>query len=277
MKADDRQPARPPAGKETVAENDKKTKADDPGQRQPEPYVRSQIANLAFLPAKSATLVHHRVEIHFGTDAVLSRAPIVPSNEKASRLVFSAQVAPNYSNVRMNDQLERGGSVGVSIAYLIGAKQMIGLGVELSKKAYLADGGDYKPPYGFWTRRIAPTETFGSCTILEIPLSFTRRFGPLHLPGGFAQVGLASYLMLRENYYYHYEQSDPDLIRWWRTKNDNQHWLSVVNLAGGFSYPVGAKYALSLGPFLNIPLGGVGHGEVKLYSLGIKLGMDFRP
>lgn len=124
--------------------------------------------------------------------------------------------------------------LGGQLEYRFKQKYGIGLGAIYNQKTYQTAGEDYSPPKGFWTRGVIPNSVDASCNVLEIPLQLA------YFPSGYdnnglvINVGLNSYLMLKERYNYSYENSEPDLIRTWGTTNENNHWLGIAQASIGY-------------------------------------------
>jgi hypothetical protein len=57
----------------------------------------------------------------------------------------------------------------------------------------------------------------------------------------------------------------------------NKHYFSVLSLAAGYEYHPGNRVSLSAGPFVNIPLKGIGFGKMKLSSAGLQLNLAIKP
>ncbi len=198
---------------------------------------------------------------------VEKRSPAAGSNA----WVIGLQGTPELASVGWGNELSFSYKGGLTVDYRYGRHFSIGTGLLLSRKRYSAGPGEYAPPGGFGNYQPAPDETYGWCTMLEIPLSVG--YYPRHhrADGFYLELGISSFLMLRERYYYHYEQQDPDLIRWWNSRWDNHAWLGLLNVSPGYQWRLGARTGLQLSPYLQIPLRGVGYGSVDLYSMGLNL------
>lgn len=109
------------------------------------------------------------------------------------------------------------------------------------------------------------------CGVLDIPLNINYAF--LDRPNYTlsATAGLSSYLMLKENYNYKYYGWDKE----YEFTNANQHYLAVLNLAFTYQFPLNKNMSLGVQPFAKIPFRPVGYGEVKLYSTGVMLQLNF--
>ena len=60
-------------------------------------------------------------------------------------------------------------------------------------------------------------------------------------------------------------------MTYWGGENENYHFLSILNFSAGFEHPIDDKYSILAEPYVNIPLGGVGFGEVDLHSAGMEV------
>lgn len=159
--------------------------------------------------------------------------------------------------------------IGGQVEYRYAHKYSFGVGANFIRKTYEAGKDEYTPPKGFWVKGIAPQSSEGNCNILEIPVLLGYFPKGYFSKGFYSNVGFSSYLMLTERYNYFYESSDPSLIRAWGTENENSHWFGIGHIAIGYNYVAKHKYSFQIEPYLQFPLTGVGHGQVKLWSAGV--------
>ena len=87
---------------------------------------------------------------------------------------------------------------------------------------------------------------------------------------------MTSYSMLQEWYRYAYDLPDTDLIRSWGTEHENRHWFGIGQVTMGYNVLLNRRMSLQFAPYLLVPLTGVGHGKVKLWSVGISAGFNFQ-
>jgi hypothetical protein len=187
---------------------------------------------------------------------------------------WNFSVAADYSAVGVTEFDGPALRAGISFEYYILRNLSILAGLNYSEKEYSAYGREYTPPYGYWTRGIVPDETYGECSVLDIPINLTYYIPNARGQSFFLRAGLSSWLMLEEHYYYEYDNNnDPDLVSYWGGENENYHYFSVVNLSAGFEHPLSTKVSVLAEPYFNIPLAGVGFGAVDLHSTGLKLTM----
>lgn len=158
---------------------------------------------------------------------------------------------------------------GLGLEYRINPKWGVASGINYMRLDYRAGEGEYLPPKGFWTRKIAPQSTIGHCNILELPLRLYYHT-ELESGAGFSlSAGLSSLLIFRQRYYYQYDLADDDLIRKWKSNQLKTYWLSLGSLSVGYDLPLNSKTRLEIAPYLQLPITGIGHGNVQLYGAGI--------
>ncbi|MCB0630819.1 MAG: hypothetical protein R2824_22410 [Saprospiraceae bacterium] len=165
---------------------------------------------------------------------------------------------------------------GLQLEYFYQGRYSISLGANYVRKSYVAGEGAYKPPVGFWTRKIAPQSTTGYCRILEVPVLIGYYPTGMLRSGFFAKAGFTSFFMLKERYYFHYDLPDEDLVKKWYGTNEYRHWFAIGQVTAGYHLKLSHRASLQLAPYFQLPLTGLGHGKVKLWSLGMSAGFNYR-
>lgn len=253
------------------------TNGTDPSATQPEPAEYTDFGILAPLPSELILILN--VPDYLAADLPDSMAQVnIPEIEPASRskLVLGLSLSTEVVSVGWDDFSRLGIKGGVVAEYLYFRRLGLRVGANLMRKSYLAGKGEYHPPYGFWTRKIAPIKTDGSCSILEIPVMMTYYTRGYDRPGVFGAFGASSYVMLSEKYEYIYDVPDADLIRDWSSGENLTHWMSMLNFSIGYNGFLSNRFGYRLGLYGQTPLVGVGHGEVKLHSLGLNFILSFQ-
>ncbi|MCB0570952.1 MAG: hypothetical protein KDC66_14350 [Phaeodactylibacter sp.] len=202
--------------------------------------------------------------------------PSVKDDENINHaLVLGLLAAGETASSGLDDFSRINLKFGGQVEYRYAGRYSTSLGLNYIRMWYEAGEGEYVPPKGFWTRQIAPQSTEGVCRILEIPVLVGYYPKGITASGFYARAGLTSYIMLREYYHYYYDLPDPDLIRHWGTKEDSRHWLGIGHFSAGFQQKIGGRFFLQAAPYLQVPLTGVGHGNVHLWSAGLNARFDF--
>ena len=162
--------------------------------------------------------------------------------------------------------------LGFSVNYFPFRKIGIGLGVNYISDSYQAGKYDYSPQKGYWTDKVAPEWTDAKCEILEIPLSVSYHPGGLRRSGFFGVAGISSIIMLSEAYYYNYEDPQPHYRKSWYGSMANKDWFSMMEFDLGYQWRLGHNQILQISPFVQLPVRGIGHGNVMLNTYGIRVG-----
>ena len=195
---------------------------------------------------------------------------------KTDALFIGLAFATETSSTDMNDFSKLNLKLGGQMEYRFARKFAASISANFISKKYGAAGSDYQAPKGFWTRKVVPKTVNATCNILEVPLSFSYFFKGFSNNGLYTSIGINSYMMLTEKYQFAYDITDPDLIRKWGTEKENKHWFGIGQISVGYQQYINPKMSIQFAPYLHIPLTGIGHGQIKLWSMGLKLKANFQ-
>ncbi|MCA8831573.1 PorT family protein [Hymenobacter pini] len=190
------------------------------------------------------------------------------------RWVIGVVGAPALSAVRTVGTARLGGDLGLTLEYRLSQRLRVRTGLIRSVKRYGAASTDYMAPSS-WGWYMGDYDVNANCRITEIPLDLRYDFVRQPSYSVFASAGLTSLLMRNERYNYSYQLGGQTRIRTARVVNGQNHPFSVVNLTAGIEQFFGGRWAGQAEPYLQIPLGGVGAGKVKLSSAGLLLGIKY--
>jgi hypothetical protein len=166
---------------------------------------------------------------------------------------------------------------GVGLRYDITKRVTVRSGFYITDKIYSAAGKDYKQTYSSY-----PTFTLTSvdadCKIFEIPMIVNYNIIQRKKNNFFGSIGLSSFLMNRETYHYHYNDSWGQYRYGANTVNNkNQHYFSVVTLTTGYERKLNHIFSLIAEPYVKLPLAGIGEGRIKLNSAGLLVSVSVKP
>jgi hypothetical protein len=167
-------------------------------------------------------------------------------------------------------------STGIQLEYQYARNYFLSTGLTYNRKAYLAEGTQYEAPPGFWHGKPTPAEIKAVCDMLELPVRIGYHFKGYRQSGFFATAGLTSYLMLKESYDYAYDEVQNGQKPSWEGRRENQHWFGIGQFSVGYQKVISPRANLQVAPFIQVPLTGVGHGNVKLYTVGAHLRFSFQ-
>lgn len=156
---------------------------------------------------------------------------------------------------------------GLGVRYSPLSYLSINTGVNFSQLGYTAWGDEYdlqgyQLPYG---DELAWTD--GSCDMIEIPLEV--RYHPYSWMN--IGAGIRSYYVQQEEYDLYYESRyNDDYMYNYVNKPAAFSWVSHAVFSLGFNVPVYGRQ-LEIQPFYQMPLKGIGYGEVEWQSYGVSV------
>lgn len=203
-----------------------------------------------------------------------TKEPKRPVARPPYRLVLGLLGAPAFSAVRTPQTAQLGGDYGLTLEYVLTSRLRVRAGLISSQKRYRAASADYEAPAA-WQWYAGDYTLDGNCRITEIPLDV--RFDVLRRPtyAVFGSVGVNSLLMRDERYSYDWTMGGHTYTKSAQVINGSNHFLSVLNLSVGVERPIGGRWSAQVEPFWQIPLGGVGAGQVHLSSAGAAFSLKF--
>jgi hypothetical protein len=168
---------------------------------------------------------------------------------------------------------------GVGMGYTIKERITVRTGFYSARKIYTASPGEYHGSDLFNTYYPNMQKIEADCKVYEIPLSVSYNFKRTDKQNFFASAGLSTYLMKREtyDYYYKYYPTAPTISKEHTTRNQNNHYFSVLSVSAGYQRNIGKRVSVTAEPYFKLPLKGVGDGKVKLNSAGLLFTLSVKP
>ncbi|HKK44153.1 MAG TPA: outer membrane beta-barrel protein, partial [Balneolaceae bacterium] len=165
--------------------------------------------------------------------------------------------------------------LGATIDYNFSPDWGITTGIIRTRTRYTAGSGDYQLPQGYLSNNESPKRTRADCVLLDIPVSLKYRFLQFNHSRLYATAGVSSYIMLNEKYRFTYKDYQSGLAQGWSGKTGTRHWLSNASFSIGYEFDIRGNWSLRAEPFIKIPLKEVGWGNVKLYSMGSIISLNY--
>jgi hypothetical protein len=198
-------------------------------------------------------------------------------NFSFGRVNVGLLLSPDWSSVKFQNINQTGYKLGFEIEYQPFRRLSVSTAAIFTRLLYNADGGEYTAPYGYWTpTRKPPEKIWGACDALEVPINLRYALFENRKNRFFVSTGISSYWMLSESYKYEYYATKPYLVDGWRGKNKNTHYLSIANLSLGYAGKLAQRIFWQVEPFVKLPLGGVGWGQINLSSTGMFLSIRYQ-
>lgn len=187
---------------------------------------------------------------------------------QARKLTLSVLAAPDYNGVNNLNNASLGDNFGLLVTFQIAKNWSLSTGGVYAKKLYETGFGNYNPSKNIWDEYY-PKSVNADCRVLDIPLNISYSL----VAGKNTTIsfgsGISSYIMLREDYRFSYEEQDSNTAVAYHVANENQHWLSVLNFQATFEQRLNSKVSIGLQPYMKLPLSNIGFAGVKLQSLGM--------
>lgn len=211
-------------------------------------------------------------------ESTVIRNPVVAETDHAivsepkNRLVaLSLLVAPAFNGVDNLNNGKTGTDVGLLLTLGLSRRWSFSTGALYAKKLYetgfSSNYSNGNNGYGDPDIQLVDAD----CRVLDIPLNINYAIidkGKTTISLG---TGISSYIMLREDYRFVSDDPYVEVPADIHLINENQHWLSVLNLHASYQQRLSSKMSLSLQPYLKIPVKDIGYAKVKLQSLGMAL------
>lgn len=178
-------------------------------------------------------------------------------------------LSPDFSFIPSNEVLKIGNNWAAIVEYRFNNRLSIQTGVIRSLKLYNALPNQYE-----WTGYYNPSSPIididATCKMLDIPLNIRYDLSQKPNSRWFVSTGFTSYVMLKEEYRYNYENpSDPNIKRTGWVGKTGTYPFGVLNLSTGYERQIFRRLTLQVEPFFKTPLGKVGYGKVRLATAGV--------
>jgi hypothetical protein len=163
---------------------------------------------------------------------------------------------------------------GLTLTYRFHQRWGIRTGVLVTKKIYDARPQDYNPKDDSW-RSYHVQSIDANCSVIEVPLNLQYAVWNHGNNRLWLNTGLSSYWMHEEQYTYHYKNSS-GLPATWSDEmyGQDHHLFSLLNFSAAYERSW-RHISLGIEPYVQMPLGGIGYGRVKLYSGGIRFTLQY--
>jgi hypothetical protein len=204
------------------------------------------------------------------------KASIRPILRTGPRFTLSILAAPDVNAVNSFNRNQVGTNFGLQVAVHLSKKFSISTGAAYAIKPYEASGSQYNSVN--WQGRASsdlPNYIAANCKVLDIPVNVNYRFYSKGKNAFALGTGFSSYIMLRENYHFDFDDGSGRPSYDVQVNNRNQHWFGVVNVNATYERKINSKFSTIIQPYVKLPITGIGNGRVDLKSTGVALGISW--
>jgi hypothetical protein len=247
----------------------------------------SQKTNVTVPDTKTATDSATKTEDVSKTDSSSNKPAETASTQKPktskyatplSKWEFGVTAGPDFSNVGFKHGYTTGWNIGATVGYRISDRWLLNTGLIYTKKFYKVDGGDFYPPKHSPMSYLDVDNVSGSCNMFEIPVNIRYDISYNKKGRFFANTGLSSYIMDKQDYVCTYYNNQGELVDYpWKTDDNWDHFLSNLNLSIGYERTVGKNFSVQAEPYFKVPLQGLGYGSIRMNSYGMLFTLKYKP
>ncbi len=191
-------------------------------------------------------------------------------NKNKFRLYYGIAAGAELNEVKGQPMTKAGLTAGVILGLQINPKTAIETGVQVSQKKYYSDGKYFKPKAGSMPANMAVKSLQSTSTLIEIPVAVKYNFSK-NKNTLYAKAGVSSYIMTKEANKYQAVVSGQQQEINSTYKNNLSYFASDIRISAGFQHTVGKKLNIRVEPFIQIPLKGIGVGNMPVTSTGLQL------
>ncbi len=186
--------------------------------------------------------------------------PINLPEPQRPQIALSLLLAPAYNGADNLNNGRFGSDIGLLVTLGLSNKWSLSTGAVYAKKLY-----ETGYTYASYTQMVD-----ADCRVLDIPVNVSYALvnkGKTRIGFG---TGISSYIMLKEDYRFNSSsREDIHLV------NENQHWLSVLNVQASYERKLNSRISLYVQPYLKVPFNDIGYYKIKLQSLGMAVGASW--
>jgi hypothetical protein len=194
---------------------------------------------------------------------------------ESSNFSISLVLSPDMSTVGSVSGFHNPGyKFGFVLEYFITQNFSVSTGFVQSMVRYSAPGSQYNPPV-YWANDISPEEIVAQCLLLDIPITLKFNFLNFDRSRFFATAGASSYIMQNEDYQFSYSQDPNGQLDNWSGQTGTRHWFSNAGFSIGYELDIHPNWSLRAEPFIKVPMREIGWGNVKLYSMGSFISLNY--
>uniref|UniRef100_UPI003F7A3432 hypothetical protein n=1 Tax=Chitinophaga sancti TaxID=1004 RepID=UPI003F7A3432 len=162
----------------------------------------------------------------------------------------------------------------IILGYRISRSFAVETGLLYDHKNYYSEGSYFSKEKIPYIQDWKIVNVDGYCNMYEIPVNVRYFIKNGKNTSWYANAGLSSYLMKKEDYAYKYMTMSGDLKNSsWAYTNATQNWFSIIHVGVGLEHNLGAIGKLRVEPYLKIPAKGLGIGDLPITSMGINIGI----
>ncbi len=221
-------------------------------------------------PLKSTDSVHGRI---------MSVSNKIEKKNNESRFYFGIVAGPQLNQVKGQGFTKTGFSAGLLAGYSVNRKLSVESGVIFSKKHYYSDGQyfDMKKAGTSMPANMEIISLTGTSNIFELPLKLKYDFGQRIRSNWYLTTGISSYLLTKENNEYIALVNGAQQNQNGNYIKKRSYFSGAFNVSLGYEVRTWQQTSIRIEPYLEIPMKGIGIGNLQVMTAGLRFGIIHRP
>ncbi|MGZ5283969.1 MAG: outer membrane beta-barrel protein, partial [Bacteroidia bacterium] len=140
---------------------------------------------------------------------------------------------------------------------------------QISQKKYYSDGKYFKPKAGSMPANMLIESLNSTSTIIEIPVSLKYNFSKKKNTM-YSKAGVSSYILTKESNKYQAVVNGQQQEINTTYSNTHSYFASDLRISAGYQHAVGKKLNIRVEPYIQIPLKGIGVGNMPVTTTGLQ-------
>lgn len=200
----------------------------------------------------------------------------LPAMSRKRNIYWGIVFGPAISRVK-NQEL---GKTGFGIGVLAGISVFKGnafveTGLLYTQKYYYSDGKYFKAAM---QPGMEVMSLKGSSRLFEVPVMFKYKVFEKRRTTSFLSAGISSYMMTGEENNYNIMMNGVEQSMLGTYKDKSRYFAVMANIGAEYNYAIGKHTRIRIGPYIQIPLKGIGIGSMPVMTAGLHIGlMRFTP
>lgn len=195
---------------------------------------------------------------------------VIKSKTK-ERFYLAIAAGPSFSSVKQQSIPKSGYSLGMLLGYTVNKNIEIETGVLFVKKYFKANGSEFNSNIVKLPEGTSIISLEGAANITQVPLNVIYHFNSTKSSNFFVSANLITNVIHSESYNYKLTGNEnfDVLARSYKRGSDNL--FSNLSIGVGFRENLGKDWKMSVEPYYQLPLSGIGLGDLRIQTFGINL------
>ncbi|HEX6845643.1 MAG TPA: porin family protein [Chitinophagaceae bacterium] len=276
---------------EATRNNDKQTKRPGPVFSEHPTDIISSMSNddqfndIMFFGMENQTLTTERTDIP-SVDMQIKKRPDIALNasgpgntNKVKNSIRGLYVGltggVGFTNIKSQEMSRAGADYGLVAGWRFNDRMSVETGLLRSNKNYETAGQYFslKNMAGAMPADMKLMDVKSTTDLLQIPIHFRYDVFSKSQHRLFASAGFSSYVLFREDNSYHTMHNGTEGMMYSTYKDRRSYIAGSFDFSIGYEKRIGKRTSLRINPYTQLPLKGMGMGELQLKTTGVRLAL----